>query len=379
MRRSPMAVVATLALLVGTAAVATAAPPPGGDKPLVPSAKSWTEVVIGSDAVFTLSSQRNRYDTQLFTRSLNADETVLELGAPTFIGRASGYSMAEHEGYLAYAAWDGHLVLRAPDGSQTRPAWGADEAFNLYGPTSMSDRWLAAGNMVFDRESGADYDLSESLAGVLEFDRVGAWGVQVVDDRAVGAILAWNDESFEQFQGIFTVELGDGGSVGTPVILDSGSPGSASLKLAGFTDEAIAWLAVTSEWDPETWGSTTTTAVRWVARDAVDEPYAEVILGAGQWPSGAWTYDTSVAVSFGSSGAFPADETTLRSIDLADLAGGEQTLAVPQFFRVLDVDGPLVAWTPDGLRVALTDLLDRQVRGAGSSPGVVPRGASNRG
>jgi hypothetical protein len=222
------------------------------------------------------------------------------------------------------------------------------------------------------------YDLSESLAGVLEFDRIGAWGVQVVDERAVGEVLAWNDESFEQFQGIFTVELGDGGPVGTPVILDGGS-GSASLKLAGFTDEAIAWLAVTSEWDPETWESTTATAVRLVGRDAVDEPYAEVILGAGQWPSGAWAYDTSVAVSFGSSGPFFEDETTLRSIDLADLAGGEQTLAVPQFFRVLDVDGPLVAWTPDGLRSTLTDLLDRQVRGAGSSPGVAPRGAPNKG
>lgn len=374
MRRSPMAAIATLALVLGTAGVAAAvAPSPDGDKPLVPSNKSWTETVIGSDAVFSLSGHRHRFESQLFTRSLNADETTLELGASTFIGRASGYSMAEHEGYLAYTAWDGRLALRAPDGTQTRPEWGANEAFNLNGPTSMSDRWLVAGSMVFDRESGADYDLSESLAAALEFDHVGTWVVRVVDDRAVGEVWAWNDGPFEQFQGIFTVELGYAGPVGTPVLLDGGT---GNLKLAGLTDQAIAWLTVTSEWDSETWESTVTTALRWVPREDPNAPYAEVIFGAGQWPYSAWTYGTSVAVSFGSSGPFFEDETTLRAIDLANLAGGEQTLAVPRFFAVLDVAGPLVAWTADGGRSTLTDLLDREVIGAGRSPGVAPRGTA---
>ncbi|HEY3438910.1 MAG TPA: IPT/TIG domain-containing protein, partial [Actinotalea sp.] len=360
MRRT-LAVVAAAALSVslsvGAAPAGAAAPPPVSvplmPGPVQPNSQTFGAAVIGDDAVYTQTPDASAaWHNEIYSRPFVTTATGTALGEPRRVA-SSGWSMAEHAGTLAYLSWpDERLVLRAPDGKETYPAWGDDYAIGN-GVSSLSARWLVAGGMIYDLASGASYDLGPLSVGLPPF----GWAPLVneataTDDRAIWTAYVPVGDSYEM--GVFTVSLGPSGPQGPATLLDTASLGSEWLRPIGVaTAGDVTWLHEAFVDAGTT--SSLTTGVRWVSGSAVTLPFGEIVLPSSDGANFVGVSGTQVSVGFQTSG------TDLVTVDLAH----PTATPVSRWFSlatVLEVRGSLVATSDDGgLPMRLIDVQDRPI------------------
>jgi hypothetical protein len=124
--------------------------------------------VVTDDMVYAIVGQDDRTgSSHIFSRPLATQDGGTTVGERSFVARASGVVMAEHEGAIAYLRHpDRHLVLRSADGREHVPAWGADQTLASWGPQAMNGSWIASMRMLFNHKTGAQVDLSQ-LSGAL--------------------------------------------------------------------------------------------------------------------------------------------------------------------------------------------------------------------
>ena len=240
---------AALALLLGTGAAGGLPPAPSADLMPGTGGEVYSMAVTG-DTLYTLSyaglssGDNPIRDSLLFSRSVTEGVDGYQLGAATQVARASGFSMAEHDGTLGYLRRvDGRLVLRGQDGTETLPAWGNDDEIVIYGPNDMSASWLSAGSWIWNRATGTKYDLLEITPGLVHPDESMLWAsVLVADSRAMWEGF-WCDDIFATCDGgIFTVALGPSGPTGPVVQLADTSVNSRSVGIVG---DSLVWTTWT--------------------------------------------------------------------------------------------------------------------------------------
>ena len=205
----------------GAMAVASTTPPPPVE--LGSEADGLRFDLITDDALYVHVNNPG-YSNAIYRRPLTSDGSGTTLGAATFVGRAAEYtSIAEHEGTLAYLrAADRRLVLRAPDGTETLPTWGANADFPN-GPTALTGRWVVGGAdtdvSVYNRETGQQLDLrtlSEIPPEVDEYTDI--YAAAVTDDRALWVVRTRIDPP--GYNALLTVALDEDGAAGPVTTLD---------------------------------------------------------------------------------------------------------------------------------------------------------------
>ena len=184
-----------------------------------------SQVHVADDAVYFVNAPHET--SAIYRRPLTTGIATTELGDAEIVGFAApDTGVAEHEGTIAYIrARDHRLVLRAPDGTETVPAWGAAPD----GPGSvlaLTDEWLlvidvatgqSSGVRLFDRGDGRIY----SPVDLVDLPTGYVWAqVQqalVEDDRLLFEVAAMYDGGSTEFHGLYTVALGPDGPTG-PVV-----------------------------------------------------------------------------------------------------------------------------------------------------------------
>ena len=241
------AIVAFLAVAIGLAITPSATAVGSPPVPTMPGS-GRVGALIAEDAIYTLNFDApgsTERDTVLFTRSLNFGLGTVNLGPSTRVARASGYAMAEHDGTLAYLRRvDGRLVLRAPDGTETVPAWGQTPNLVGYGPESMSSNWLSAGGVIYDLQTGDAHDPVDWSPAPPEGSSSFGYRAQVTDSRATWTLVTWDDATPSYTYEVYTVALDSDGPVGTAVRLESQPDGWADS--VGFVGDRIVWQACPS-------------------------------------------------------------------------------------------------------------------------------------
>ncbi len=347
MRRGIAATIATVAL-VATASPAVgggAEPPPPPESLLMPGT-AWTEsAVIGDEAIYVMApeSDQGSKETVLFTRSLAESDTEVTLGRSTRVARASGFSMAEHDGTLAYSRRvDGALVLRAPDGAQMTPVWGTDPMFATFGPTSLSSAWVVAGGTVFDLDSGASYDLLDTVTDLAPDPLyVHIWDVTVSDDRAMWTVAATYGplDARTEYTYVYTVGLGANGPVGSAVRLEAATTPDDSAIATGMIDGQLVWSERSWEWNAESAHFDETVIVRSV-------PAAEPTVLPDERAFGPYTYDFEV-MHAGDSVAVIAANDSVTWLDPADLSSDLWTTPISMAVWTEATRGSLLATVSD--------------------------------
>ena len=349
MRKSiAAAVTVTIGLILATPASALGEVSDADAVEFMPGLISTVSQAFSDEALFSLSPEDETDETQgpwrdslLFTRSLTEDDTTVTLGRATRVARASGYAMAEHDGTLAYLRRvDGRLVLRAPDGTETMPAWGTAAMIVGNGPSSMSSMWLAAAATVYDRQSGAAYDLLDSVTDLPDgTTETWAEDVSVLDDRAlwtVGGMYGDWDNPTGWYEAVYTVALGASGPEGPALRLDF-SDSAVWLTATGIVGSRLVWNELTEEGDIGAGTSQTTLTVRSVPVSSPESAPSERVFGAqGSYP-GVFDAGDEVAVQL-------TDPTTMVWFDPADPSTDVRTSDVGAFLAPTAVSGSLVAF-----------------------------------
>lgn len=234
----------------------------------------FVDAVVGRDAVyFRVAEPTACTEDYLMELPISADAGGVVLDAPRVVGRTFG-GIAEHDGELAYLDPAGDLVVRAADGTVTRPAWGRDPSVLTFnGPWAMSRDWFAAGRWLVDRDTGRTFDLTLGVPGMPPGVAGPLAGSPVVtDDRVLFRVDDNKGLGIEgRFQAIYTVHLGPDGPVGTPVQLDVTRERFVNLEPAGITDDAVAWVRE-GEPDPGRPADEIAVDVTWVSRGDVAGP-----------------------------------------------------------------------------------------------------------
>ena len=268
MRRRIVAALAVGAVIITGLPAAADTPPPSDPVPLMPGVgyldpTEPASAIVAGDAVYALGTDPTGYpycDSTLFTRSLTQDATTLDLGRSTRVARASGFTLAADGGTLAYLRRvDGRLVLRAPDGTETLPAWGNSEAIVGNGPAALTPTWLAAGSVVYDRSDGTAYDLatiSSIPAGAIYGE--GTWKVALAESRAVWTVTGVDEEYTAGFGAAWTVALGASGPEGPVVPLGSFSipGGGVWIDPIGVVGDRLVWATTAGTYSPYLWTTT---------------------------------------------------------------------------------------------------------------------------
>ena len=346
MRRTLAAVAAvavTLSGAVGAATSADAAPVQPEDvtsAPLMPGTPHVgggnAEAVLGSDAIFTLTPRTAGDGTRmdLFSRAMVTTPTGVALGEPVRIGSAAAYAMAEHEGTLAYLGWpDARLVLRAPDGTETRPSWGGAEGLADFGPSSLSDTWLAAHRWIFHRTTGASFEM-QAIGLPAGVEDSGVHGVSVTEDRVVWGAQGWSADD-ELFTVVNTMALGASGPEGPVTTVDGArSSEDGFVEPVGISDTGDpVWFA--TSWEPVGDDYRYSTSVRWRPLTP-PQTSREIALTSSDYPARASVSGSEVSVGFDTTG------TALFTVDLDAPAAGART-GWFSVASVLAVRGSLVA------------------------------------
>jgi len=285
-------IAAAVAVTVGLILATPASAEPSDPVPLMPGTDHVQAALFADDALFALGADPtgSGNDTVLFTRSLTQDDTSVTLGRATRVARASGFAMAEHDGTLAYnRRVDGALVLREPDGTETVPSWG-----QLFRPTplSMSSAWLAAGGRVFDLDTGATFNLLDSVAD-LPPAALNTWvdDVAIVDDRALWVVgPVWDSETATTSTYVYTVPLGPDGPQGPAVRLDETTSAVGWMTVTGFVGSQMVWSEVADS------SADVTVTVRSVPVSSPESAPSERVVGPLDGYSDIFDAGSSVAV-----------------------------------------------------------------------------------
>ena len=244
--------------LAGATAAGAAPAEPSDVVDLMPGAVDVHTALITDDAVYAISSEPGRGD-EIFSRTLEQTESGVVLGASTRIARASGPSLVEHDGTLAYLAPDtGHLVFRAPDGTTSTPAWATADFWALGGPSAMTESWLLVGDAVVDRETGTLHALRDLPVVTLEGEPVDdipanislleGRGAALSEERVMWAV--WGSSGapdYDRYAAVMVADLHPDGTIGTAVrvaaeISDTTNP-FPSLRVAGLAEGTYpAWF-----------------------------------------------------------------------------------------------------------------------------------------
>ncbi|HEY3549055.1 MAG TPA: IPT/TIG domain-containing protein, partial [Propionicimonas sp.] len=362
MRRALAGVAAaalSVSLSVGAAPAGAAAPPvsvPLMPGPVQPNSQTFGAAVIGDGAVYTLTPDvTDTYRREVYRRPMVPTATGTALGEPRRVASAGGWSIAEDGGTLAYLSWpDERLVLRAPDGSETYPAWGDTWTISTFGPSSLSASWFAAGSTIYNRATGAAYDL-DALSIGLPVAPEGPWAddVTVTEDRALWSASIYVVDGLHT--AVFTVALGPSGPQGPVTMLDQETEAAESsvraIGISGAGDPV--WLHETYLYSGNEWSAAT--AVRWVPGGAVTQPYTEVVMPTSDFAGHVGVSGSQVSVGFDMSG------TNLFLVDLDHPTTPPWTRWF-SLATVLAVRGSLVATSDDGgLPMRLIDVQDRPI------------------
>lgn len=189
-----------------------------------------------------------RRDSVLFTRSIVTTPDAVTLGRATLLGRAAGYSLAEHDGTLAYQRQvDGRLVLRAPDGTEILPPWGASPTLVASGPAAMTGDWLAdRSGTLYDLRSGVPLSLLDMVPGLPSPPDASVADVALTD----GAV-AWTVRSEDSATTPPAASVGYVASLGPEGVLGDVHVLGETWQLVGFVGEHLVWSTVTPAPDPE--------------------------------------------------------------------------------------------------------------------------------
>ena len=348
-----------LTLAAGTASTAATTDPPD-TVDLLPGVDlhgntTYAQAEFGSDALYALVAEGiapedpTFIESDLYTRSLEESDGSVALGASTFVAHASGYAMAEHEGTLAYLRRDGRLALRAPDGSETTPAWGADENFLTSGPHDMNADWIAVfQGVIYSRSTGQAYDLTSLPLPDGAPDVQGVDGIALGDDYVTWSMWGYEELGGPQLSAVYVVGLGPSGPVGPVTMLEQSNnvPGVSAL---GFFGGKLAWRGLDE--------ATGATVALHVATPPAFDSVTEYLPDASNpdviyWPAG----DRIVGEAWSMYG----DPVGLTSIDLSAPDLDEYSATLPGASNTLSSDGSLVAYS-DGSseNLYLTDLKGR--------------------
>ena len=247
--------------VAGVTGAASAAPPdPEATLDVMPGEERADAVQITDDAVYFISYDgvigRYSESASLYRRALETSVDGTWLAPAELIGRVrTDAAYAVHEGTVAYVrAVDGRLVLRAPDGTETLPAWGDSEAM-AGGVVDMSAEWLVVNDYpgepeytLVDRQTGAMYDLGDAVTVPPTVDWLAdQFGVEISDTRAVFGMYSLLDSGGTQqyFTGVYTVALGADGPVGPATVLqqalDSGAEAATWVAPVGLDGTRALW------------------------------------------------------------------------------------------------------------------------------------------
>ena len=247
-------IAAVLTVAVGLTGLVSAAHADAVPRPdALPGATRDPWVVVADDAVYALATVPGTHpdagETVLFARDVVRETDRVTVGPAQVVARLDGWGFAQHGGDLAYvpAHADG-LVVRHADGALEEPVWG-DHPVLTGGAdlTSMSDGWLAAGGLLFERGGSRTFDLTEILAETLtdlpaSTSSVAIGDVQVTDDVALVHALVDQRPTVQTWGWILAaVPLGEGGPSGPAITL------SPDVMLpVGVVGDRLVWV---EEWE----------------------------------------------------------------------------------------------------------------------------------
>ena len=311
-RRAAAAATVGMLAVAGVAGVGVAAPPePGSVVRLDPAGENLGQIEITDDAVYFVEYVADDSYTAvgtLYRRAMTTTATGRALGPAEVIGRVTPESsFAVHDGTVAYLrAVDDRLVLRAPDGTETVPAWGDGPAIAA-GVVALSAEWLVANDYPYDpvyalvdRQTGATYDLGDLVATPPGYTWLAdSWKIEVSDDRVVFGLYSMTDGlgEMDNFTGVYTVALDASGPVGEPTVLqevddDGDAPGGGWVTPIGIDGTRVLWYE--NQFD----GGDSTATIHWS-----DAPYSSVTsVVAG--PGDLLGHDGSTAVLESSTGVY---------------------------------------------------------------------------
>ncbi len=290
--------------------------------------------LITDDAVY-VSHTATMASAELYRRTLTPQGDGLAVGPLELLARTRPHTaVAEDAGTLAYVrALDGRLVLRAPDGTETRPAWGTAAAMGA-GPQQLTDRWLVtvpgaaeASPALIARATGATVDLAATVTAP-ELAGATVESVDVTDDRALFTMRRSAGSS--GVSAVVTVPLGASGPTGAATVLDEvtwdpSGPPSRDLTAVGTDAGRVVWQAQTLA------GGTWSTSLHWW--DASTDTKGS-LADAGQ---GVALEGATVVTTTGAGGALRYDWRDLAG----DPAAPTTTLTVEGW--ATDVHGTLLA------------------------------------
>ena len=311
-------------------------PPPPGSVELMPGDIDVLDKLVTEDAVWV------RVGDVVHRRSVTTTPTTVSLGRAEAVARVGGGRFAVHDGTLAYTRpVDGRVVLRAPDGSEEVPAWGADAAFRD-GVAALSGDWVAGGSfLAHDPVSRVTGEPLGLLA--LSTEPAGSTSVSLGPVLFTDTRVLWSAGGALPVGGwsrCYTAALTPTGVVGPVTVLDTatrtGQLDREGVQVATVSGSLVAWH---HEYDDPTPGPQQT--LFW----HVAPPY----VGTPMELDAAGTLPTYLGLFTGTQRVTRTAALGGHRFDWQDLAAADpgavvRTITLP-FWAGVSIAGPLVAYS----------------------------------